>query len=42
MELDKRITIRLSETEHKKLVRKAEKKGVTLSVYIRAKLSKDK
>jgi len=40
MELDKRITIRLSQHEHKKLVAKAEKKGITLSTLIRQKLSK--
>ena len=42
MELDKRITLRLSTAEHKKLVDKATKKGVSLSNYIRKKLSKGK
>ncbi len=40
MELDKRITIRLSTKEHKKLTAKADKKGITLSTLIRQKLSK--
>ena len=42
MELDKRITLRLSASEHKKLSKKAKEKGVTLSSYIRQKLSKKK
>lgn len=42
MEHDKRITIRISAKEHKKLQRKADAKSITLSEYIRRRLAKIK
>ena len=42
MELDKRITLRLSAKEHLKLVKKAREKGISLSDHIRQKISKKK
>lgn len=40
MQLDERITIRLSRSEKKKLAKKADEKGVSLSMFIRNKLLK--
>ena len=42
MKYDKRVTLRLSSTELTRLADKANKKGVTLSTYIREKLFKKK